>query len=483
MPRFCHNCGSVLLEAEAFCSTCGTSFAPKGISSAGPVPQSIDRSLLDEANNTAVLATLEAGRQVKFRIGMAVAALGALLLGVVLATATANKSFKTDGSAHGKPSAIPPYESNLSLAPSLEQNTSEQRYTTSLAAIPRNHSAGQLLREDIAQDSGMRLIALTNNETAPVETPEVVTLSDLARFPAIYKGRRIQLVGWSQGLFNLAVGDEGKGDSRLDGCKFEILVGLSGGVVRGGALGCLDDNLKPEQKDNFYRSNTCHLHFVGSVQYAKCRNNALGSRPPLDSSLDSTVWSTVVEEEDVNLVCTVKSSGLASFAGIASLLTHCELSKSSSRAAEEAMEEREEAAEKNQEVVSSDSPSSRGGTLMNGKVWTSLVSGNEWSVRSDGDYLYADWINVPQEAREQGAFIKDELKKGPDGKWRGKTRSRLPCHNGNITNWCKGEGDFEIDLFSERRIEGIAMSWEKLDCGKCEYKGMKHIPFTWIPKE
>jgi hypothetical protein len=175
------------------------------------------------------------------------------------------------------------------------------------------------------------------------EVPEIVTTADIARFPAIYKNRRIQLVGWGQGVFSW-FGDTERGDPRLDDCKFEILVGLSGGVVNGGALGCLDDNLKPEQRDSFYRSNTCHLHFVGSVQYAKCRDNPLGSHPPPNTRLDSTVWNNVVVDEDVNLICTVKSS-----AGTTGLLAHCELSKSSSRKAKEAMEEREAELERQQQ--------------------------------------------------------------------------------------------------------------------------------------
>jgi hypothetical protein len=190
------------------------------------------------------------------------------------------------------------------------------------------------------------------------EAPEVVTPADINRFPAIHKNRRIQLVGWGQGVFSW-FGDAERGDPRLDDCKFEILVGLSGGVVNGGALGCID-RLKPEQRSDFYRSTTCHTTFVGSVKSVKCRNNPLGFHPPPDTSLDSTAWNNVVVDEDVNLICTVKSSGLAGFAGITGLLTHCELSKSSSRRAEEMMEERERELEKKQECPQSPEPSQNG---------------------------------------------------------------------------------------------------------------------------
>jgi hypothetical protein len=189
------------------------------------------------------------------------------------------------------------------------------------------------------------------------ETPEIVTPRDINRFPAIYKDRRVQLVGWGQGVFSW-FGDADRGDPRLDDCKFEILVGLSGGVVNGGALGCID-KLKSEQRSDFYRSTTCHTTFAGSVKYVKCRNNPLGSHPSPDTSLDSTAWNNVVVDEDVNLICTVKSFGLAGPAAI-SLLTHCELSKSSSRRAEEMMEERERELEKKQEGPQPSEPSDNG---------------------------------------------------------------------------------------------------------------------------
>jgi hypothetical protein len=161
-------------------------------------------------------------------------------------------------------------------------------------------------------------------------------------------------VGWGEGVFSW-FGDGERGDPRLDNCKFEILVGLSGGVVSGGALGCID-TLKPQQRNDFYRSTTCHTTFAGSVKYVKCSNNPLGSHPPPDTSLDSTFWNNAVVDEDVNLICTVKSFGWVGPAAM-SLLTHCELSKSGSRRAEGMMEEREREMEKKDEGRQSSGPS------------------------------------------------------------------------------------------------------------------------------
>jgi hypothetical protein len=116
-------------------------------------------------------------------------------------------------------------------------------------------------------------------------------------------------VGWNSGMFNTVAG----GDPRLDGCKFEILLGLSEGGLNGlGGLGCVD-NPNLEQIKELLR--------VGS-------------------------WDNVVAEEDADLVCTANGRIFHPVAGPMGLLTHCELRKSNSRRAEEAMEERERNLEK-----------------------------------------------------------------------------------------------------------------------------------------
>jgi len=143
----------------------------------------------------------------------------------------------------------------------------------------------------------------------------------------------------------------------------------------------------------------------------------------------------------------------------------------------------------NQQVKPLDSVASVGG-LSDGAVWTSLTSGRDYTMRQDGDYLYADWISISPEIKTAGGFSRSELKKSPDGKWRGKTHARLPCtytrglgvYARTVTNWCSREDEVEIDLLSDKRIEGIAVGWEKFDCRKCEAKGVEHKPFTFIPK-
>jgi len=129
-------------------------------------------------------------------------------------------------------------------------------------------------------------------------------------------------------------------------------------------------------------------------------------------------------------------------------------------------------------------------TLSNGAVWTSLTSGRDITIRQDGDFLYMDWVNLSQQIKDAGGFSRSELKKGADGKWHGKNHAHLPCqytrglgaYARTVTNWCTREDDIEIDLLSDKRIEGISISWKKFDCRKCEAKEEESKSFTLIPK-
>lgn len=137
-----------------------------------------------------------------------------------------------------------------------------------------------------------------------------------------------------------------------------------------------------------------------------------------------------------------------------------------------------------------DSVASKGDSLTSGTVWTSLTSGRDYTMRQDGDYLYMDWVSISPEIRTAGGFSRSDLKKSPDGKWRGKNHARLPCtytkglgaYARTVTNWCSREDDVEIDLLSDKRIEGISVGWQKFECKNCEVKGVENKPFTLIPK-
>ena len=121
-------------------------------------------------------------------------------------------------------------------------------------------------------------------------------------------------------------------------------------------------------------------------------------------------------------------------------------------------------------------------------VWTSITTGHDYSVRLDGQYVYVNRLDIPSNIKDAGGFVRFELTKSADGKWRGKSHARMPCeYRGgypvrNILNWCTLEEDTGIDVLSERRIEGWGTSWTKFSCKKCEPENLERKPFTWIPK-
>ena len=132
---------------------------------------------------------------------------------------------------------------------------------------------------------------------------------------------------------------------------------------------------------------------------------------------------------------------------------------------------------------------SSGGSFTKGTLWTSVTGGHDLNLKQDGDYLYIDWASIPAETKTAGGFARSEMKKSPDGKWRGKIHSRLPCtytrglgvYARSYTNWCSADFDIEIDLMSDKRIEGVSTGFEKFNCSKCEGK-LQQKPFIWIPK-
>jgi hypothetical protein len=143
-----------------------------------------------------------------------------------------------------------------------------------------------------------------------------------------------------------------------------------------------------------------------------------------------------------------------------------------------------------QQVKPLDVVTSKDGGLSEGTLWTSLTSGRDYAIRRDGDYLYLDWVSIPTQVKDLGGFSRTELRKGSDGKWLGQTHTRLPCtytkgvgaYAHSVTNWCSRTDDMEIDLLSDKRIEGITAGWQKFECKKCEAKDLEHKPFTLIPK-
>jgi S1-C subfamily serine protease len=138
-----------------------------------------------------------------------------------------------------------------------------------------------------------------------------------------------------------------------------------------------------------------------------------------------------------------------------------------------------------------ESVTSKSDSFTEGILWTSLTNGHDYNLRQYGDFLYVDWINVPTDLKSAGGFARSELKKSSDGKWHGKGHSRMPCtytqgrgsFARSFTNWCSRDDDMEIDLLSDKRIEGVSMVPTKFNCQKCESEGKEaQKSFTWIPK-
>jgi hypothetical protein len=143
---------------------------------------------------------------------------------------------------------------------------------------------------------------------------------------------------------------------------------------------------------------------------------------------------------------------------------------------------------------SSDSSVLTGGG--NSALWTSMMSGHDFKLRTEGDYIYAEWANIPASLQSTAAFVRSELKRDGD-RWTGKTRSYLPCdykssyseywttgQRKGTTNvkWCSVESDIRIDKLSADRIEGIGQVPSQFDCRKCQVRKWESKPFTWIPK-
>ena len=120
-------------------------------------------------------------------------------------------------------------------------------------------------------------------------------------------------------------------------------------------------------------------------------------------------------------------------------------------------------------------------SLADERVWTSMTTGMDYKVRIQGDYVYAQWINLPSALQSTAAFNRWELRKSGD-KWIGKSIGNFPYKTWNGVKWCRIETDIEIDKLSDSRIEGVGMAWKSVNLGKCQIEKPEKKPFVWIPK-
>jgi S1-C subfamily serine protease len=130
----------------------------------------------------------------------------------------------------------------------------------------------------------------------------------------------------------------------------------------------------------------------------------------------------------------------------------------------------------------------KGSTSPINGLWSSMTSGKDYKVRQEGDYIYSEWANLPAQLQGTSAFSRAELKKEPDGHWRGTSITYIPFQyydvwrKQNEIKWCRIEAPLEITSISDSRIEGAGLTWDKYDVKKCQMKDTKQRSFTWIPK-
>lgn len=456
MPRFCHRCGAALFEQGAFCPGCGTPVRSR----AEPVQRN--------SHSVTVSAAFEADRRMRLRAGgLAAAALGVLLLGLIVVLA--NRSSSPDGGA-AAPTA--PQDVEASAPP-----------VASTAARMRNSPSPARPYPSPAPTQQTTFTSMVESFIPSYEQADTEIRKTNVRFER--KGAIAQYFARSGDLrFNGWVGKVEWLHTESDGeAAVSIKLSGSGTVIKTWSnsfsdssphtMISRDDSLYPvltglKQGDTVTVSGTFIRNFSGQDYVTEASVTEEGS-------MSSPEFIVRFGQINLGLPAPIVHGTEASTTSPSSPLpTNSEVPK---RIPEEGRLGND---------VESDRPVAAGseGTFTGGRPWTSLATANDWNIRQDGDYLYIERANVPPELKAEGVFVRDELKKSPDGKWRGKGRSFLPCEYQSAFKYCKHEINFEIDLLSEKRIEGIAMEddVEKFDCGKCEARGVRPIPFTWIPK-
>jgi hypothetical protein len=117
--------------------------------------------------------------------------------------------------------------------------------------------------------------------------------------------------------------------------------------------------------------------------------------------------------------------------------------------------------------------------------WKSLISGNQYAIRRDGQRMYIEW-KLAEAAKKVGSFAAADLLASEDGVFRGTQRLVIACTHGLIetVKRCPGiEHQIELTTVTNSRIEGRLQVGASFDCGKCQFKqAAKWSSFVWIPK-
>jgi hypothetical protein len=120
------------------------------------------------------------------------------------------------------------------------------------------------------------------------------------------------------------------------------------------------------------------------------------------------------------------------------------------------------------------------------RVWRSLTTGKEYSVRVTGQTFYAEWVNIPPALVQGEAYIRSECRR-VGTRWVGTSRSHLPCDTmegtRHVQNWCNLATGIEIDSITTDRITGRAEAIRRFDCEHCRILEKVWAKFEWVPRE
>jgi hypothetical protein len=120
------------------------------------------------------------------------------------------------------------------------------------------------------------------------------------------------------------------------------------------------------------------------------------------------------------------------------------------------------------------------------RVWRSLTTGKEYSVRVTGQTFYAEWVNIPPALVQGGAYIRSECRRAGT-RWVGTSRSHLPCDTmegtRHVQNWCNLVTGIEIDSMTTDRITGRAEALRRFDCEHCRILEKVWAKFEWASRE
>ena len=120
------------------------------------------------------------------------------------------------------------------------------------------------------------------------------------------------------------------------------------------------------------------------------------------------------------------------------------------------------------------------------RIWKSQTTGKEYRVWIENEQLHAEWVNVPPEMAQRGAYIRTECRH-VGTRWIGTSQSYLPCETTEkgkrVSNWCQLVTKIEFDHAGANRMAGRGEALRRFDCAACRVLETVWKDFEWLPKE